>query len=83
MGKFRIRPVVIEAVQFFATRTYTPEDGSDIIFDAVQHGDDGKACIDTIEGRMSVSNGDWIIKGTKGDFWSCGPARFEKMYEAV
>ena len=39
--------------------------------------------IHTPEGVMSVSNGDWIIKGVKGEFYPCKPDIFEMTYEPV
>lgn len=39
--------------------------------------------IDTLEGRMQVSEGDWIIKGVAGELYPCKPDIFEKTYEAV
>lgn len=35
----------------------------------------------TLEGAMSASPGDWIIKGVKGEFYSCKPDIFEATYE--
>jgi len=37
--------------------------------------------IDTLEGRMYVDPGDWIIKGVKGEFYPCKPDIFEATYE--
>ena len=36
-----------------------------------------------MEGPLRVSNGDWIIKGVKGEFYPCRPDIFEATYEAV
>ncbi len=83
MPEYRKKPVVIGAVQFFATRTYTPEDGSDIIFDAVKFGKDGTYYIETLEGHMQVNEGDWIIKGIAGEFYPCKPDIFDLTYEEV
>lgn len=37
--------------------------------------------IDTMEGEMMASPGDWIIKGVKGEFYPCKPDIFEATYE--
>lgn len=37
--------------------------------------------IHTLEGTMSASNGDYIIKGVDGEFYPCKPDIFEKTYE--
>ena len=38
-------------------------------------------CIETLEGKMTVSYGDWIIRGVKGEFYPCKPDVFEETYE--
>lgn len=37
----------------------------------------------TLEGTMTVSNGDWVIKGVQGEFYPCKPEIFEATYEKV
>ena len=37
----------------------------------------------TPDGVMSASEGDWIIKGIKGEFYPCKPEIFEATYERV
>ena len=44
--------------------------------------DDG-LYIDTLEGRMEASTGDYIIKGVNGEFYPCKPGIFAKTYEEV
>ena len=39
--------------------------------------------IKTLEGQHLASNGDWIIKGIKGEFYPCKPDIFKITYEAV
>lgn len=39
--------------------------------------------IGTLEGRMCVSPGDWIIRGVKGELYPCKPDIFEATYERV
>ena len=39
--------------------------------------------IKTLEGMMKASFGDYIIKGIKGEFYSCKPDIFEATYEEV
>ena len=36
-----------------------------------------------MEGVMTTSAGDWIIKGVKGEFYPCKPDIFEATYELV
>lgn len=82
MAQFRKRPVVIEAVQFFYDKpeiegvVYPPtsKDGRTYI---------GDAYIETLEGKMFIQNGDWIITGIKGEKYPCKPDIFEATYEPV
>ena len=39
--------------------------------------------IGTLEGAHTVSWGDWIIRGVKGELYLCKPDIFEATYEAV
>lgn len=39
--------------------------------------------IDTLEGTMYASPGDWIIRGVKGEFYPCKPDIFEATYDKV
>jgi hypothetical protein len=39
--------------------------------------------IETLEGTMNGSKGDWIIKGLNKEFWAIKPDIFEKSYEEV
>ena len=45
--------------------------------------DDPKLKIETLEGVMNASLGDWIIKGVNGEYYPCKPDIFEKTYESV
>ena len=81
--KFKKKPVVIEAVQF----TGTPESRMEImqlLNDGIETANYGKEIfIKTLEGVMRVSTQDWVIKGIKGEFYSCKPDIFEATYELV
>lgn len=39
--------------------------------------------IGTLEGNMTASPGDWIIRGVQGEFYPCKPDIFAATYEAV
>jgi hypothetical protein len=81
--RFRKRPVVVDAVRFI-------EEEPDEAFSFVEAGggtmfwySEHEAAIVTLEGNMLVNPGDWIIKGVKGELYSCKPDIFEATYEAV
>lgn len=80
MSKFRKRPVVIEAVQFSFSAAEWPAG-----VERQAEGEKGTmyGYIQTLEGRMIVSDGDWVITGVNGERYPCKPDIFEKTYEAV
>jgi hypothetical protein len=71
--KYRKKPVVIDAVQWF-------KDGDHPM---VFTNDDGTHEIWTLEGNMRVTPGDYIITGVKGEHYPCKPDIFEMTYERV
>jgi hypothetical protein len=42
-----------------------------------------KLFINTLEGKLSASKGDFIIQGVEGEFYACKPDIFWKTYEQV
>jgi hypothetical protein len=77
-AKFRKKPVVIEAIVA----------GPDIevyrfLSKASALRTNGGFNIKTLEGTMFAADGDWIIKGVKGEFYPCKPDIFAATYEAV
>ena len=82
MATFRKKPVVIEAVQYGPYSMPTVELASFLEGVHCSIGSEGLV-IETLEGNMLASVGDWIIKGVNGEFYPCKPDIFEKTYEAV
>ena len=37
--------------------------------------------ISTLEGTMTVSPDDWVIRGTRGEFYPCKPGPFSDTFE--
>jgi len=96
--KFRKKPVVIDAVQWVGTEksmaecldfiaggkpdfSHLPSDGVHV-HNGVSYCD-GQIFIPTLEGVMTASRGDWIIRGVKGEFYPCKPDIFAATYEPV
>lgn len=79
MGFYRKKPVVIEAVQWLGENhnEVTKFQGGCAEYEG------GKVIIQTLEGEMRASIGDWVIKGINGEFYPCKPDIFEKTYETV
>lgn len=44
---------------------------------------EGELYIDTLEGKMHVSVGDYVIKGVTGEIYPCKPEIFEETYEVL
>ena len=86
--RFRKKPVIIDAAQFtqemllereplapglrVVAKNWHPERGE------VYH---YRAGVQTLEGFMQATVGDWIIKGIKGEFYPCKPDIFAATYE--
>ncbi len=84
---YRKKPVVIETIQF-------TEETKDRVFSWIR-GENGHVSADrdedgnptliiwTLEGKMTASLGDWIIRGIKGEFYPCKPDIFDATYEVA
>lgn len=81
--KFRKKPVVIEAIQFTKEMLDGIKPAPACIQFSCMVGDTRVGYIQTLEGTMSVSLGDWIITGVNGEHYACKPDIFEKTYEKV
>lgn len=85
--KYRKLPVVIEAVKFEDSVACLTELSE--LFDGVEvrvNENDPKnpvLLIETLEGVMKASVGDYIIKGVNGEPYPCKPDIFERTYELV
>ena len=88
MPKFRKKPVEIEAFQLLDPDVHTDaadefhEWATAVGFRDWESSADG-VVIQTLEGAMLASPGDWIIRGVAGEFYPCKPDIFEATYERV
>lgn len=85
MRKYRKKPVVIEAVQW----RYAPG-AVDALLEwgcpaepAGEWGTDHTLLIHTLEGTMQCSEGNYIIRGVRGEFYPCKEQIFLATYEPV
>jgi hypothetical protein len=86
MSKFRKKPIVIEAWQWKPCKPsdYSPTTWPEWLSAArtrLRFCD--KLEIDTPEGWIIASSGDWIIRGVKGELYPCKPDIFAETYEPV
>ena len=83
--RFRKKPVEIEAVKFDGwnwAECYQFMSDEVLVFPQVLE-EREHIEIKTLEGTMTASRGDWIIKGVNGEFYPCKPDIFAKTYELV
>lgn len=85
MPMFRKLPVVIEAIQYThssgsAIRAWS---GNAFIESPVLEDGTAYGQVTTMEGPMTASIGDWIIKGVRGEFYPCRADIFALTYEEV
>ena len=85
--KYRKKPVIIEAIQWTGKnkKEITEFVGPMAEFE-VAGSKDNKLYylfINTLEGRMEASEGDYIIRGVNGEYYPCKPDIFDKTYEKV
>lgn len=80
MAKYRKKPVVIDAVQWTGNNFEEIHEfvsTGDLGFDF----DSNEMMIYTLEGKMTASPGDYIIRGVEGEYYPCKPDIFDKTYE--
>ena len=92
---YRKKPVVIEAIEFrydnisdvldFMVGKNKFEDSFEDsrleVIDSIRQ--TGKLKINTLEGNVVASIGDYIIKGVQGENYPCKPDIFEQTYDLV
>lgn len=84
--KYRKRPVIVDAVQW-----WPGVEVPGVVMRTTAIGGKGHGIIpvpsqpvvETLEGDMHVSPGDYIITGVKGERYPCKPDIFELTYEMV
>lgn len=83
---YKKRPVVVEAMQY-TTETmaeclqFLKDNEAQYVLAAVEL-DEVVIKIVTLEGTMTVQNGDYIVKGVHGEFYPCKPDIFKATYDS-
>jgi hypothetical protein len=92
MTRYRKKPVEIEAQQYdgtwqsvndWLTALGYDEDGDGTDGGPACHMADGELIIQTLEGDLHASPGDFIIRGVQGEFYPCKPDIFAATYEVA
>ena len=83
--KYRKRPVVIEAARLGRYNAAGIAEWCGGVMRGGPSGGsrDAHVIIPTLEGRMTASPGDFVVKGVQGEFYPVKPTIFEETYEAV
>jgi hypothetical protein len=77
--KYRKKPIEIEAVQWTGSNADEIEEFIGQVWKAAPD----RIRINTPEGTMVATPGDWIIRGVAGELYPCKPDIFEQTYEPV
>ena len=82
--QFRKKPVIVEAVRYTGSNcaevaSFTGTDWPD----PCECDGTDQWLIETLEGTMAAQPGDWIIRGTEGEFYPCKPDAFAATFEPV
>lgn len=92
VNRYKTKPCEIEAIQWNGTNLKEIKDfvGNSLSYSICDTAwEVGKGIpfvfmkIKTLEGDMQANEGDYIIKGLRGEFYPCKPDVFEKKYEII
>jgi hypothetical protein len=76
MKKYRAKPVVIEACVYDHSLDVSG-------FEGVRHCAGHHGHVETLEGEMEIKTGEYLIRGTKGEYYPCKADIFKEKYEEV
>lgn len=83
MGKFRKKPVIIEAFQWMGKGTEYPIWASLAVSKGILEIREDHFFINTLEGKMRGGLTDWVILGVQEELYPCKPDIFKATYERV
>ena len=82
--KYKRKPVIMEAIQYDGTEEMadkiSAEDGFSGVLD-YRTGKFGDFYVYTLNGKVKVRKGDYIMRGIKGEYYPCDPHIFNETYE--
>ena len=84
MRRYVKKPIEVEAVQWTGNNRPEIWDFCSLCyFNTDMESGELKLIIQTLEGNMGASIGDFIIKGIKGEFYACKEDIFKLTYDEV
>ena len=75
MGRYVKKQLVVDAVQWFKHGDHPA-----VVADENNY---SIGYIDTLEGRLRIEPGDWIITGIAGESYPCKADIFDQLYESA
>ena len=82
--KYVKKPLVVEALKWNGNNRSEVFDFCSLSHVTYEYGSSTpKLVIQTLEGPMTASVGDYIIKGIKNEFYACKPDVFKLTYDSV
>ena len=83
--KYRKKPVVIEAIEYTDANLdkILAFGGDSLLYSSGFGYQDERLEIMTSEGIMRASKGDFVCKGTAGEFYPCKPIPFFQVHERI
>ena len=89
--KYRKKPVEVEAIQIHGNvselKAFLEGNGEVNLYDTAYEvrafPPRTEVVIHTLEGDMKAHDGDYIIKGVKGEYYPCRKDIFEETYEEI
>lgn len=82
MRKYKKKPVEIEALQWSGDNVVEIVEFCSACYHYYRD-NTPVLMIETLEGPMRASVGDYVIKGIKGEFYACKPDIFKLTYDEV
>lgn len=80
--KYRKKPIEVDAYQFKLNSWLSYPEKYPMVIE-VQEGFGMAPVIKTLEGNMYIHDGDYIIKGIKGEYYACREDIFNETYEVI
>ena len=81
MARYRKKPVAVDAWLFDGSWSSAQPIVKQCAGASWSDHGKGEIAIDTLEGTMRAMPGDYVIRGTKGEFYPCKPDIFAETYE--
>jgi len=83
MALYKKKPITLEAIQFVDFQTSLDACIEFLGENVNMYVKNDRIVIVTLEGDLTVSNGDYIVRGIAGEFYPVKPELFAKLYDYV